>query len=278
MSWNIHGRTGNGTTALRKECISRELTTWNPDLVFLQECQWKDLRPQVKLPPGQKFRYEGLKAQVGFLWNEASLQGVSIPENILHSIVTGDRWAGELSLKGRFRLEDRVYAMKFTISAQPDKHFVALCVHAPRAEPSDVELNAETLLQLARRLRESYNLSVVIGGDFNFDLAIIDPPYGMIMCQVERQRENHKYLDWFLMDPEPLSPLALVDVQVSSYAFLSSSFRVDGIDEGLEYLTSHYTREDGIAVAAAEERSAHELVYALDHDPLIGNLVFLPGL
>eukprot|EP00761_Pharyngomonas_kirbyi_P013153 gb/GECH01013180.1/.p1 GENE.gb/GECH01013180.1/~~gb/GECH01013180.1/.p1 ORF type:complete len:271 (+),score=25.43 gb/GECH01013180.1/:1-813(+) len=242
---NMHGKYGISDD--RKRLIEAQVLNYRPDVILSQEVQWVDpfYNPQYSGSPHLNFNdgynYECENHKEGSIFYKKkgiSKQNFKKPSNGPHG------------------MSNRV---TFTCLGFERGSIIFGSVHGQYNKTSEPQRarNIENLISYCEELRDLNDLEVIVGGDFNYDLARMNLPENRIQLPTAEpnRRERREYDHFFCFPRKGKSSPLLSDVGVTRLINSSSTEK------------SEYSEEQSSFIPL----NGNEL---LDHDMLVANYSF----
>lgn len=279
MSSNHHVK---GSAQKRRDLLSVILRSALTAIIFCQE-----------LPKGYEYREN--KPEAAVMWDSNHFDGSS------EGLETDNPELTELSdKKGHAsKLLSRISMVKLTpLGQERNESILAVSFHGPyigktKKERSEIFQSLAEFLDKVIKLRRIR--SYIVGGDFNFDTQEVEPPDEVVIASFEssprskeKQKKSARFIpnkDSFLWYPHT----AVIKVSwTRAFVFGNENDKSSDLTKE-DYKTVHKSlaieitkKNDATASGATgttkaseatEETKATDL---LDHDPVVGVLVFLP--
>ena len=266
MTINMNGSaSGSGGAQKRRDLLSIILRSAFPTaLIFCQEIPGKFEKEVVP----KKYRYEKNGNQAAVIWDREHFKGSSKGLETTNSEITKLRGKIKDKRGDASELLSRISMVKLTPRGQESNESI-LAVSFHGCYKKEEQEKAEAFFSLIEFLNKVIELrginSYIIGGDFNFDTLKVELPDKVIVSSPSlspRAQENQQNPGNYIPNKDNFIWYSSKDViKVSwSRAFLFC-------DENDK--SSDLTQEEHGTVPREAE-------FLLDHDPVVGVLVFLP--
>lgn len=288
MSSNHHVK---GSAQKRRDLLSVILRSALTAIIFCQELPGK-FKTEV-VPKGYEYREN--KPEAAVMWDSKHFDGSS------EGLETDNPELTELSDKKGHASEllSRISMVKLTpLGQERNESILAVSFHGPyigktKKERSEIFQSLAEFLDKVIKLRRIR--SYIVGGDFNFDTQEVEPPREVVIASFEssprskeKQKKSARFIpnkDNFLWYPDK----AVIKVSwTRAFVFGNENDKSSDLTKE-DYKTVHKSLASEItkktdatasgatgttkASEATEETKATDL---LDHDPVVGVLVFLP--
>lgn len=271
MTWNVGSAVKwTGSISLNKKIVLSVLQTEYPDILLMQECGWNDSNILANHVPhtiaGCKYSALNIVREAGIIYNSTRFEATKhpIPDNAIANWKLGARMVCVL-LKEREPQEGQdpmsLYAASF--------HGLYKCTEKEKSD------TCKAALGYIKSLSSEKGTSVVVGGDFNFDLQKVDLPADMELLHVSQtRRAQNEVIDFFVFSPannwnsKGLKHAACCEV------FQSGPVEVDlaGTPRNGYHLSTTYFSSDHLTELNTELDKLGHRAYAgiaVDHDPVV---------
>ena len=279
-----------GTAQKRRDLLSIILrSAFAPALIFCQEIPGKFEKEVVP----EKYHYRRNENEAAVIWDGDQFDGSSEGLETTNSEITELR---DKIIKERghaSELLSRISMVKLTpLGQERNESILAVSFHGPYTGKSEQE-KFETFERLMEFLKEVIKLrgirSYIVGGDFNFDTLEVELPKNAVVPSYEsspRSQEKQKkkarsipHKDNFFWYPNK----AVIEVSwVRAFVFCNENDKSSDLTEKErkeihKSMTEESTKKtNATASGATGTAKATEPTDLLDHDPIVGVLVFLP--
>ena len=287
MTINMNGR---GTAQKRRDLLSVILrSAFAPALIFCQEIPGKFEREVVP----EKYSYIRNDDQAAVIWDGDHFDGSFEGLKTTNSEITKLR---DKIIKERdhaSELLSRISMVKLTpLGQERNESILAVSFHGPyigktKKERSEIFQSLAEFLDKVIKLRRIR--SYIVGGDFNFDTQEVEPPKEVVIASFEssprskeKQKKSARFIpnkDNFLWYPDK----AVIKVSwTRAFVFGNENDKSsDLIEKERKEIHKSMTEEstkktNATASGATGTAKATEPTDLLDHDPIVGVLVFLP--
>ena len=220
MHWNIHGKTFKGASVKRADLLTSMIQEHQPDVLFVNEPQQKNIQNYLgEIENGKRqglkyndktYEYMGIVKECGFLYRPGLLKQIEwdewypIVKNKLHE---------QNEKKNLSMLQDYKNArIRSRTMFAETSDFVLISFHGRHKRGKDLKTNEKRmhtikakgiscLFRIAELIGRQRDKTVIIGGDFNFNvfdhLTDIQWPIGMKIAQ-RPKRLKKATIDYFM--------------------------------------------------------------------------------
>ena len=286
-----------GDAQKRRDLLSIILRSGFPTaLIFCQELPGK-FETEV-VPDPKKYDYRRTKNETAVVWNKSRFAGSS---KGLGAANTDIKKLGKESFgtrKNASQLLSRISMVKLKpLRAEHDESILAVSFHG-RYRGKTKEERIKTFNILVKFLNKVIKLrginSYIIGGDFNFDTQEVEPPKNVVVPNFElsprsqeKKQKSGRFIpnkDNFICYPHK----AVIITWSRALVFCDENDKSSDLTEEEhetvnKSLTSETTKTTNATASgatgtteASEATKETKATDLLDHDPVVGVLVFLP--
>lgn len=193
----------------RRHTLHNVITKLNPAILMLQECPWKNIRGWVwgKRSIPENYVYIG-HAEASIIYDNNIVTVSDVPRDELESILTQLQSQNEDSIGSTIPTEfaplPRMTAVRFDHNILPDAKFLCISWHGKYNGLSKKNLmdDFRYLMEFLKKIREKYQLPLLIGGDFNIGLPMIrdfvQAPFKITEYSASERRKANRVIDFFI--------------------------------------------------------------------------------
>ena len=282
-----------GDAQKRRDLLSIILRSAFPTaLIFCQELPGKF---ETEVVPG-KYDWSRNKNETAVVWNKSRFAGSSEGLDTTNSENLWEKLFG--TRENASQLLSRISMVKLTpLEAEHNKSILAVSFHG-RYRGKTKEKRIEAFNNLVKFLNEVIKLqhidSYIIGGDFNFDTQEVEPPENVVVPNFElsprsqeKKQKSSRFIpnkDNFIWYPDKAFIISWSRALVFCDKNDKSSDLTEEEHETVhKSLTSETTKTTNATASgatgtteASEATKETKATDLLDHDPVVGVLVFLP--